>query len=125
MPEPIGSGGVQRFDHVIDAGRVGLDISQRHCREEPDAQLVATELAVGIRVDDATRAQLGIDGIGIHAFRHVDGRHHQRPSGRVGDERSGASLDYVPGRGEKKASLVFSQTDKPDPALRVLGWSEP
>jgi len=45
--------------------------------------------------------------------------------GRVGDERSGASLDYVPGRGEKKASLVFSQTDKPDPALRVLGWSEP
>ncbi|WP_409019275.1 hypothetical protein [Brevundimonas vesicularis] len=45
--------------------------------------------------------------------------------GQVGGERSGASLDYVPGRGEKKASLVFSQAGKPEPALRVLGWSEP
>ncbi|MGX1747973.1 hypothetical protein ACWIDZ_15715, partial [Brevundimonas sp. NPDC055311] len=45
--------------------------------------------------------------------------------GQVGGERSGASLDYVPGRGEKKASLVFSQADKPEPALRELGWSEP
>jgi len=45
--------------------------------------------------------------------------------GQVGSERSGASLDYVPGWGEKKASLVFSQADKPEPALRVLGWSEP
>ena len=45
--------------------------------------------------------------------------------GQVGGERSGASLDYVPGRGERKVSLVFSQADKPDPALRVLGWSEP
>lgn len=45
--------------------------------------------------------------------------------GRAGSERSIVSLDYVPGRGEKKASLVFSLTDKPDPTLRVLGWSEP
>ncbi len=45
--------------------------------------------------------------------------------GRSGDERSGVSLDYVPGRGEKKASLVFSGAQKPEPRLRVLGWSEP
>lgn len=45
--------------------------------------------------------------------------------GQFGGERSSASLDYVPGRGEKKASMVFSQAHKPDPVLRVLGWSEP
>jgi len=45
--------------------------------------------------------------------------------GQVGDERSGASLDYVPGHGGKKASLVFSGAEKPDPALRVRGWSAP
>ncbi len=45
--------------------------------------------------------------------------------GQAGGERSGASLDYVPGRGEKKASLVFSGPQKPNATLRVLGWSEP
>ena len=45
--------------------------------------------------------------------------------GQVGGERSGASLDYVPGRGEKKASLVFSGPQRPNAALRVQGWSEP
>jgi uncharacterized protein (TIGR02588 family) len=45
--------------------------------------------------------------------------------GQVGEERSGASLDYVPGRGEKKASLVFSGPQRPIATLRVQGWSEP
>lgn len=45
--------------------------------------------------------------------------------GQVGDERSGATLDYVPGRGEKKASLVLPGVERPEPTLRVLGWSEP
>lgn len=45
--------------------------------------------------------------------------------GQFGDERSNVSLDYVPGKGEKRASLVFSGAQKPEPRLRVLGWSEP
>lgn len=45
--------------------------------------------------------------------------------GRVGEERAAASLDYVPGRGETRASLVFPGPDRPEPSLRVLGWSEP
>lgn len=45
--------------------------------------------------------------------------------GEVGSQKAGASLDYVPGRGEKKASLVFSGKQRPNPRLRVLGWSAP
>lgn len=45
--------------------------------------------------------------------------------GQVGEQLAGATLDYVPGGGKKKASLVFTTPTRPDPALRVLGWSEP
>jgi len=45
--------------------------------------------------------------------------------GQVGDQRASTSLDYVPGRGETRASLVFSGEERPEPTLRVLGWSEP
>lgn len=40
-------------------------------------------------------------------------------------ERARASLDYVPGRGEKRASLVFSSNAKPQARVRVVGWSDP
>ena len=40
-------------------------------------------------------------------------------------ERARASLDYVPGRGEKRATLVFSSSAQPQAQVRVMGWSEP
>ncbi|MBB4798332.1 uncharacterized protein (TIGR02588 family) [Brevundimonas bullata] len=40
-------------------------------------------------------------------------------------ERAQASLDYVPGRGEKRATLVFSSSAKPQARVRVMGWSDP
>lgn len=45
--------------------------------------------------------------------------------GEVGDERVGTTLDYVPGHGEKQATLVFTAADRPAPQLRIAGWSEP
>ncbi|MET4685146.1 hypothetical protein [Brevundimonas faecalis] len=45
--------------------------------------------------------------------------------GEAAGERATATLDYVPGQGRKKASLVFSTNERPEPKLRVLGWSEP
>lgn len=45
--------------------------------------------------------------------------------GEVGGEKASASLDYVPGHGEKRASLVFAAKDRPEPVLNVLGWSQP
>lgn len=45
--------------------------------------------------------------------------------GQVGDQRASSSLDYVPGRGETRGSLMFSEGERPKPALRVLGWSQP
>ena len=46
--------------------------------------------------------------------------------GRLGDETSEVTLDYLPGDGRRAASLVF--TTRPDPAaveLRVRGWVDP
>ncbi|MET4682693.1 hypothetical protein [Brevundimonas faecalis] len=45
--------------------------------------------------------------------------------GEASGERAGATLDYVPGGGEKKAGLVFATRDRPEPRLRILGWSSP
>ena len=45
--------------------------------------------------------------------------------GEATGERATATLDYVPGHGRKKASLVFSTNERPEPKLRVLGWAEP
>lgn len=46
--------------------------------------------------------------------------------GRLGDDTSEVTLDYLPGDGRRAASLVF--TTRPDPAaveLRVRGWVDP
>lgn len=45
--------------------------------------------------------------------------------GVSGDETAHATLDYVPGHGRKAAALVFSGDERPNAALRVLGWSSP
>lgn len=45
--------------------------------------------------------------------------------GDAGGRQATATLDYVPGHGSKKASLVFAGSDRPEPRLRVLGWSAP
>lgn len=45
--------------------------------------------------------------------------------GEFEGERARASLDYVPGRGEKRATLVFSSSVKPQARVRVMGWSAP
>ena len=45
--------------------------------------------------------------------------------GEADGEKSGARLDYVPGRGEKRATLVFSSEEKPRARVRVTGWSDP
>lgn len=45
--------------------------------------------------------------------------------GEFEGERARASLDYVPGRGEKRATLVFSSSVKPQARVRVMGWSDP
>ncbi|WP_433950581.1 hypothetical protein [Brevundimonas bullata] len=45
--------------------------------------------------------------------------------GEAEGERARASLDYVPGRGEKRATLVFSSNAKPQARVRVMGWSDP
>ncbi len=45
--------------------------------------------------------------------------------GEAEGERARASLDYVPGRGEKRATMVFSSGAKPQAHVRVMGWSDP
>ncbi len=45
--------------------------------------------------------------------------------GEANGETSGATLDYVPGRGEKRATLVFSSDEKPRARVRITGWSAP
>jgi len=45
--------------------------------------------------------------------------------GRVDGETSGATLDYIPGHGEKRATLVFSSAERPRARVRITGWSDP
>ncbi|MNE75356.1 hypothetical protein D3C80_1715070 [compost metagenome] len=45
--------------------------------------------------------------------------------GEADGEKSGATLDYVPGHGEKRATLVFSSEEKPRARVRITGWSDP
>lgn len=45
--------------------------------------------------------------------------------GEADGQKSGATLDYVPGRGEKRATLVFSSDEKPRANVRIKGWSDP
>ncbi|MFE9083774.1 hypothetical protein ACQKKG_03195 [Brevundimonas sp. NPDC003935] len=45
--------------------------------------------------------------------------------GEADGEKSGATLDYVPGHGEKRATLVFSSDGKPQAQVRITGWSDP
>ena len=45
--------------------------------------------------------------------------------GKAGSESVGTTLDYVPGHGAKKATLVFAVGERPEPQLRIAGWSEP
>lgn len=45
-------------------------------------------------------------------------------SGEVG-ERSTATLDYVPARSERGGALLFLDTTRAIPALRVVGYEEP
>jgi predicted phosphoserine aminotransferase len=44
------------LDHPVDARRQRLHVRRVHRGEHADAQLVATELAIGLRVDDAVDA---------------------------------------------------------------------
>src|SRR5687767_3640066 len=52
---------VQALDDDVDATGQALDIVGIDRREHADAQLVAAELAVAVRVDDAIGAQRGVD----------------------------------------------------------------
>jgi len=45
--------------------------------------------------------------------------------GEAAGGRVGATLDYVPGHGEKAAVLVFASDERPQPLLRIRGWSSP
>lgn len=44
---------------------------------------------------------------------------------RSGADTATATLDYVPGGGEERASLVLPSGPRPSPEPRVLGWSGP
>lgn len=72
---------------VVDAEREAFDIGRFDGREQGDPQLVAAERAVGIDVDDSGAAQRPGDDARVDAVGEVDGGHHVRPGGRVGDER--------------------------------------
>ena len=38
---------------------------------------------------------------------------------------SGATLDYIPGHGEKRATLVFASAERPRARVRISGWADP
>ncbi len=52
----LAGGGLQSFEHVVDAGRQRFDVGGLDRGERADAQLVATEFAIGVGVYDAVRA---------------------------------------------------------------------
>ncbi|MDO1558020.1 hypothetical protein Q0812_01085 [Brevundimonas sp. 2R-24] len=45
--------------------------------------------------------------------------------GQAGPHGAAAVLDYVPGRGRERATLVFPTQAPPPSRLHVVGWSEP
>ena len=56
----------QTSHHVVEAGRQGFDVGGLDRGEHADTELVASELAVALRVDDAVRPQHRGDGVGRH-----------------------------------------------------------
>lgn len=46
-------------------------------------------------------------------------------TGGAGETTADASLDYAPGHGRERLSLVFPADPGPHPDLRIRGWSEP
>lgn len=43
----------------------------------------------------------------------------------AGGVTSDATLDYIPGHGEKRATLVFASAERPRARVRITGWSDP
>ena len=62
------------FHDPVDTGGQGLDVGGLDGREERDSQLVPSQLAVGLGVYDAVRAEDGGHLEGIDAFVEVDRR---------------------------------------------------
>ena len=76
-------------DDPVDAGGERLHVGEVDRREEPDAQLVAPQLAIGLGVDDPVGAQRGGHRGGVDLVGEVDRAHDERALGRIGDERRG------------------------------------
>src|SRR3954451_681322 len=83
------SRGSDALDHVVDAGGQRRDVVGVDGREHADPQLVAAQLAVGLGVDDAVRAEDLGDGGGVERLGEVDGADAHRTLLRVGHERGG------------------------------------
>ena len=45
--------------------------------------------------------------------------------GEADGETSSATLDYIPGHGEKRATLVFASAERPRARVRISGWADP
>ena len=77
----------QLFDDVIDGLGERLDVGGVDGREHADTELVATELAIGISVDDAVGPKRRSDLVSVNRVVDVDGADNVGTMRRVGDER--------------------------------------
>src|ERR1700743_3086675 len=92
-----GADAVGVLDHEVDAPGQRLDVVRLDRGEHADPQLVAAELAVGLGVDDAVRAQGLGDRRRVDVVVEVDRADDQRALRRVGDERVGEVGALGPG----------------------------
>src|SRR3954468_18978833 len=82
---PSRRGSAQRGDHVVDRSGELRDVLGLDGREHRDAHLVATQLAVGLDVDDPVGAQRLGDRGRVDGVVEVDRADDLRPGRRVGD----------------------------------------
>ena len=78
-----------RVDEVVDGVGEGDEVVGLDRGEHRDPELVATELAVGLDIDDPVGAQGGGERGGVDRVGEVDRADDQRALGRVDDERRG------------------------------------
>jgi len=77
------------------------------------------------RVESVTKAGQG--QVATVAVTNASGRTAAavQVEGKAGEETSSATIDYVPGHGEAKAALVFTDSAPGPIAVRVTGYEHP
>ena len=102
---------------VLTLAAVGLVLRDAHSRPSPPS--LEVRLVEARPMGDQWVAEVEVSNRGDATAASVE------VEGGTGPDVASATLDYAPGHGRERLSLVLPARPGPDTPFRIRGWSEP